>query len=1158
MLSSDRTYLLFKPRNNLTNDRLNIRSDTYGLSNTYRSNPLSHSSSYERLSSSSNLSSKAFSTTPLPKRKYTGALGSNQALSSSIYDNYDNFSYHSNDFSQPRRRTATFSYANNSFSNYNASYDRSYDRRPLQKSDSFGSTIGLYQENRPTSSFQSSNMEKRGALMSSFNRHTSSGTSSNWFNRLKLNNLFSSNHHQQSKSILPPRQTSSFYNYSTANYKSNPYRVNYSNYGDYFRPVIRERPLFSEIRKSVMHKNGQQYKNTNRAGCNTPASNYSNKFSKSTGVSTKSNASILSNGSSGVLSSSSSSSINFESTATTSPSETPGLPAYSSPLQSQKSIRKVDRYRSVIKFREHNIGKTYEDRKDQINWDIDNNEDCDLFSNVNGDISKELTSANLADAANRQSLDSNSLKDKLNKEIENISNIWNVITDTTILPTTNCSSTTTLSDFNVGYEAASCDEVNKLEQQFDDIKRKNEALEKLKIAVEDNNQISIGKRKLHKSVNLTKNGKSQDDLYKKSKSVKINANVMIKDIKADDLVEQLNKVNEKVELNNEINNSVIDETKKDGKVKKILKTSKTLIKKSSSKVMINDENNNLIDNNDKFDNKQPTFKTLFVKPEVHVVHCNQAFKKTDYAKPAIYSSSLVIPSGKTSFHKLELEKVEKRTKLIKTDFKRLELESITKLTPLIKSEYEKPKLKSITKLTPLIKSEYEKPKLESITKLTPLIKSEYEKLYTASLKTDLIKTSYSAPKLLITKQNSPLIKTNYVKPIIQLIELKSDLIKTDYHKPILHKASTKLAYSKTSYYQPELQIIKLKTPLCKTDFYKLKLEKTILNSPLIKTNYERLQWFVTKCVQSNQIKTEFESPKLQIVQAKSKLIKTDYIYYPIQIAIKNQHHFKTEYFRLPIQTVELKLNELKTEYFRLTIQVANLKIDCFEPLCFQKPLIEDVNKVNCQQTTSLKPPLDLSIKNRLSRKSTLNHLDSSKEPNQLAKQASLKTESTIKSTLSSIKAVLSLNSDLSELNRLEEGQSNENADSKKKIKKVKKVKVAKASSISGEKVKKAAPEIIESNVLESNKLARARLSENRLTNHKLDDNPHLAVNEDKKKLLTRCISLDCEQNNTFQNATASREQYRLPEKKRIVFRKYDMNDFYLQSLLGRGSFGTSY
>lgn len=344
----DRTYLLFKPRSNLPNDKLNIRQDssTYGLSsNSYRSNPLSHSSSYERLSLKPTTNYSSTGTTPLPKRKFHNSGLTTTGLNS-IYDNsYNDYSFTNTDYNTPRRRTATFSYNNANNFNTNIYPSSNYDRHKssLQRSDSFGSTlgtsIGLFE--------RSSNMEKREMLMSSFNRHTNTGDSNrqNWLNRLKLSNLFSSS---PPKKILPPRPSSNL-SYFNSNYgrlsnyspyKTGSYRVNYLVYDDYYRPRIRDRPVFSDIRKSVMHKSGNHLKN-NRYYANNYTNNYSNKFNKTNNInSVKSNASVLSNGSSGGLSSSSSGgSISYtQQSTTTSPSETSA--SFGSPLQSQKSIRK--------------------------------------------------------------------------------------------------------------------------------------------------------------------------------------------------------------------------------------------------------------------------------------------------------------------------------------------------------------------------------------------------------------------------------------------------------------------------------------------------------------------------------------------------------------------------------------------------------------------------------------------------------------------------------------------------------------------------------------------------------------------------------------------------------------------------------------------------
>lgn len=1105
---NDRTYLLFKPRQNLPNDRLNIRHDSSyaskSLINPYRSNPLTHSSSFERLSLksySTSPNSSSYSSTPLPSRKYATSLNS-------PYD----YNY-SNDFNAPRRRTATFGSQNSYYSS--TGYDRS--KPMLQRADSFGSTIGLYPE-------KSGNMEKREMLMSSFNRHTNTGDSTNkWLNRLKLKNLFSTPSSQRT-SILPPRPSSSnYYNSSYGKsyspYKASAYRVNYLNYDDYFRPRIRERPLFSDIRKSVMHKNGLSSYKPNRLNY---SNNYSNKFNKSNGQSFK-NSSILSNGSSGLSRSSSSSgdgSISYtqQSTETTSPSETPIL-------QTQKSIRKVDRYRSVIKFQEHNIGKTYAERKDQINWEIDAD---DPFGNEL--ILNKLVDNNLVNEIVDQSKYDNSLNELngLNKEIENI---WNVITDTTIL--THTSSTATLADLNVGYEPGPENEINKLEQQFAEIKRRNEELEKLKVAFDSDNLLSTGKRKLHKSVNLKVEKDALLNLNKKSKSVKLNNCVTIKG------AEQISKLNEKVnelddkpdttKLNGELTS---EDDRKQGKVKKILKTAKSLAKKPS-KVRIKDENekdevkevkdlnNNLVDKiskqDEKFKNKSQTFKTLFVKPEIHVVHCKQVMKKTDYFKPEIFSSSATSLLIKTDYKRLELEKVEKKTKLIKTDYKKFELESINKLSPLIRTEFEKPKTYS------------------TITVMKPT------------------KTDYQSPKLIVYKLVTPFVKTDYQKPVIQVVELKSDLIKTDFFKLTLYKTkSTRLPHPKTIYYQPEIMIAQATSPLFKTDYHKLKLEQIVLKLPPVKTNYERLEWLVTKPIQSSLFKTDYQSPKLiiQITELKIKPMKTDYIAFPVQIVIKHLDCPKTDYFKVPIQIVEIRLSNIKTDYFKVPIQEVNLKIDYFSTLDYEYPIrLEDKDQMN-NQTTG-KPPLNLSAKtqqlNRSSRKSTLNNL------NQLT--SSLKSESSIGSAIKN--TLFSFNSS-NEQKQLESKES-ANESGKKKVKKVKKVKVVKkASSVSGNSSnnENRMPDIVHPNELTNGQ-------KDEIFESKSNDN-YLKV--DKKPLLTRSVSLDQNEQqsssyssnnytNTFQNATASREQYRLPQKKRIVFRKYNIGDFYLQSVLGRGSFG---
>lgn len=1046
----------------------------------------------------------------MPKRKFLNS-GTSSGINNSIYDNNYDYNY-STDYTVPRRRTATFSYNNNAHNAYN-SYN--YERKPLQRSDSFGSSlapsIGLLAE-------KSSNMEKREMLMSSFNRHTNTGSNQKWLNRLKLNNLFGSS----PKKVLPPRPSNFYSNYGRTNYspyKTGTYR-NYMIYDDYYRPKIRDRPLFSDIRKSVMHKTGHQLKN-NRYYANNYSNNYSNKFSKNSVGGAKSNASVLSNGSSGLSSSSSGGSISYtqQSTTTTSPSETP---AFSSPLQSQKSIRKVDRYRSVIKFREHNIGKTYEERKNTINWDIENE---DPFAN--SDLLKELVGNNIVNKIDETTY-TDSVDDltNLNKEIENI---WNVITDTTLL--TNTSSTNTLSDrisdLNVGYEPTG-DEVNKLEQQFAEIKRKKDELEELKVAVENDNLLNTGKRKLHKSVNLSSDGKNLMNLNKKSKSVKINENVMVKDIKANDLVEQINKVNGtvgrlEVKLDDQVTEKVDVDKQDDGKVKKILKTTKSLTKKPS-KVKIKDEeqedakdaNNNLIvsvsktgeknvsKNEEKFKNKKQSFKTLFVKPEVHFVYCNQGFKKTDYARPEVVSTSSKSLPIKTAYFKLELEKIEKRTKLVKTDYHRLELQSISKLAPLIRTDFEKPKI------------------------------------YITIAKSPLLNTDFASPKLVITKLIAPSIKTPYFKPTIVAVELKSDPIKTDYSRPSLHRASTRLAQFKTSYKKPELMVTQTISPPLKTNYHQFRLEQTVLHIPFGKTSYERIEWFVTKPVNCALIKTDFQSPAVQIVELKTKLIKTDYVYLPVQSVVSKQNYLKTDYFRVPTETVQIKLGNCKTDFHKVPVLEINLKINCFASLDFQSP-------AELISPTSAKPPLNLSVKNQLNQANRLPPSD------QLVKaSASLKSESTIQSTLSSIKSVLSLNNnEPKELKRLESKESVDEA-GKKKVKKVKKVKVAKkASSVSGTNNENKLPEIIQPN--ENQQVNRTNDYGDELNELHPD---YLAVN-DKRKLLIRSVSLDHQQNSqskTFQNATASKEQYRLPQKKRIKFRNYNIDDFYLQSVLGRGKF----
>ena len=1179
---SDRTYLLFKPRSNLPNDRLNIRQDnsnsSYGLSSTspssFRTNQLSHSSSYERLAN------KAFSggSTPLAKRKF-GAAGST-SINTSIYDNNYDSLYSS--YTSPRRRTATFnhgtaspSFGSGNYTGHNANYNTShntnynynYDRRQaLQKSDSFGSTTGLYPE-------KSSNMEKREMLMSSFNRHTnvpsSSANNSNWFNRLKLN-LFSGA--SQPKSILPPRPSSSFFHYGKSNYPSNypssyrTYRVNYLAYDDYYRPRIRDRPLFSDIRKSVMHKGGQHPFKNNRGYY--PNGNYTNNYSnKFNSIGAKSNASILSNGSSGGLSSSSSGgSINY--TQSTSPSETP---AYSSPLasqklESQKSIRKVDRYRSVIKFREHNIGKTYEERKDQINWEIDNEE------LLNGLVNGSLV---------------NKCQPNLNGNLaENLAD-WNIITDTTIL--THSSSTTTLSDLNVGYEPVTSDEVSsKLEQQFAEIKRKNEELEKLKSVLEDDKLLSSGRRKLHKSV-FVRNDKSVNDSSKKSKSVKINANVMVKDIKAGDLVEQINQVNEKfskldgkltkgktdektekVEMTEKIEkidkadkddkNGQEEEAKK-SKTKRILKTSKTLTKKAS-KVMIREEsresgpelpttptgNKSLAakdkKQDEKFRNKQQAFKTLFVKPETHIVVCHQGYRKTEYFRLPVYWSTAVAQP-------------------IKTPFCRLQLECTSKTSPPVRTEFERPKIFVVRATSSLLKTAYSSPQLVIVKLASPPIKTAFSspKLAVVKLSSPLIKTAYSSPQLAVVKLNSPQVRTAYVRPVVYFVEAKSDPVRTDYQKPIVHKASARQTNFKSSYRRPELVIVQAKSPPLKTDFARLKLEQALLLLPSSKTKYERLELVVTGPVRSSLIKTEFESPRLLAVQLKSKPIKTDFVRFPVQTVMKTQANGKTDYVRVPMQTIEMRLGAQKSDYFKVPVQTVKLAIDCFVPPEFQYPrpekAIEPPRPVTKQASfnqgslnaTSAKPPLNLSVKsqlNRSSKKSTLNQLE---EPS--------KVESTIKSTFSSIKSALSLNHS----NEKDSNEKSEESDVKKKVKKVKKVKqpAKKASSISGPNNENRVPEIVSQTVdFDDDRMERPDYNQ-------IDDyygptiDNHLAVNEDKRKLLSRSVSLDYEQNgsnvNTFQNATTSREQYRLPQRKRIKFRNYNLEDFHLQSVLGRGKFG---
>lgn len=1201
---SDRTYLLFKPRSNLPNDRLNIRHDnssaSYGLSSTspssYRANQLSHSSSYERLAS------KAFSggSTPLAKRKFgaTGGLSTNTSINHSIYDsNYDNL-YGGSSYvtSAPRRRTATFSHnkggspSYNSAGNYNSpnSYtNANYDRRPaLQKSDSFGSSMALYPE-------KSSNMEKREMLMSSFNRHTnapSTGRGQNWFNRLKLN-LFSSSS-AQPKSILPPRPSSAFYNYGKSNYSSpyrmSAYRVNYLSYDDYYRPRIRDRPLFSDIRKSVMHKGGHgAFKGNNRAyyaNGGYPNGGYSNKFNKNA-AGAKSNASILSNGSSGGLSSSSSGgSINY--TQSTSPSETPAYssPAQSQKLESQKSIRKVDRYRSVIKFREHNIGKTYEERKQQINWDIDSE-----------DVLSELVGGGLVNKC-EPALDAGNLVDQ-----------WNVITDTTIL--THTSSNTTLSDLNVGYEPVTGDEVSsKLEQQFAEIKRKNEELEKLKSALEDDSLLSSGRRKLHKSVNIRQaNGALCAESGKKSKSVKINANVMVKDIRAGDLVEQVNEVNEKFsrfeakvdgkltkkeakvddesrkrealdetqqveKLSKADQNQENEENKKQGKTKKILKTAKALSKKPS-KVMIREESKEsgpesptnkapankmqvLNKQDEKFKNKQQAFKTLFVKPETQTVTCHLACRKTEYARLPIQWSSAVSPP-------------------IKTPFCRLELQCTSKTSPLVKTEFERPKILVVKAVASLVKTAYSSPQLVIVKLSLPPTKTAYSspQLMLVKLSSPPIKTAYSSPQLVLVKLSSPPVRTAYVRPVVYFVETKSDPVRTDYQKPVVHRTSTRLSNFKCSYRRPELAISQAKSPALKTDFHRLKLEHSQLLLPLVKTKYERFELQVTKPVRSGLIKTEFESPKLLAVQLKSKLIRTDFTRFPVQTTVKAQNPHKTEYFRVPVQTVELTLNAAKGDYFKVPVQTVRLRVDCFASPEYHSPKAEktadqaappaspQANRAVSKQPsfsqtslnqTSAKPPLNPSLKsqlNRSSKKSTLNQLD---EP--ADSRAPSKPESAIKSALS-------LNHDANE----KQANQTESKESEKKAKKkVKKVKVAhKASSISGANNENRLSEIVHQTVdFDDDRMPddRDQMSEyfGQAGGQLADGNCRLQVNEDKRKLLTRSVSVDYEQNgsnvNTFQNATASREQYRLPQRKRIKFRNYNLEDFHLQSVLGRGKF----
>ena len=163
-----------------------------------------------------------------------------------------------------------------------------------------------------------------------------------------------------------------------------------------------------------------------------------------------------------------------------------------------------------------------------------------------------------------------------------------------------------------------------------------------------------------------------------------------------------------------------------------------------------------------------------------------------------------------------------------------------------------------------------------------------------------------------------------------------------------------------------------------------------------------------------------------------------------------------------------------------------------------------------------------------------------------------KAESAIKSTLSTIKSALSLNHDSNE-------KSEEfDAAGKKKIKKVKKAKVPakKASSISGPNNENRLPEIVQQMVDFDDANESGPMGDYHGPSQLSDG--RLAVNEDKRKLLNRSVSLDHEQNgsnvNTFQNATASREEYRLPHRKRIKFRNYNLEDFHLQSVLGRGEF----
>lgn len=396
---TDRTYLLFRPRTTLPNERLTIRSESgSGPMSTSSFGRLSHSSSFDRL----------------PLSGTTSSIGPsgwiNGHLSPSSTFGYRRSEYRSITPASPRlaRRTMTFSSADL--------------RSP--------STM-------ITSTSSSPNMEKREALMSSFARHTNSART-----RPTLTTYHAS---PASTSPLPPRPKHSSFlaqNRSTNTMRSSPYisssasnvlsspsssssSLLRAHLQEYFRPTIRQRPQFSAIRKSVMQRSRPMY-DTNRSrlngtGYTSPSlanfsanssisNNYSHhhnlhthhhnshcngamalRGSSSFASTSTSNGgsrrdSLMSAGSSLSRSSSSGSGCNLlnladnSGIATVSAASNPSAASgESTPIELRgRSVRKVYRYRSVIKFQEHNIGQSLDERRQHINWDLESGLSNDL------------------------------------------------------------------------------------------------------------------------------------------------------------------------------------------------------------------------------------------------------------------------------------------------------------------------------------------------------------------------------------------------------------------------------------------------------------------------------------------------------------------------------------------------------------------------------------------------------------------------------------------------------------------------------------------------------------------------------------------------------------------------------------------------------------